>query len=172
MLQHICLLALMLFKQALASNMRVFNFESGPDTKLVIPVDSNKTLNLGFTICFRSKLKNWSDTRIFDSEKNLELVFYHYKCGAGGAFTFGAISKLFNPLYDIKKFNTWQPFCVTYDAHGYNLRLYIDGEKILEPQNVKDEFGNPFDFGNSIIFESSKMYELSGSLADLNIWSR
>ena len=166
------LLFLILIKESSSTNLKVFNFGSDPDSELVIPVDSSKTLTLGFTICFRMKLRNWSDARIFKSENNLQLLFYHYKYDAGGTLTFGTSAKHFEAIYDISKFNTWQPFCLTYDARSYSSRLFIDGKKIMEPGNITGEKGKPFSFGNTITFGSSSPYLFLGNLTDLNIWSR
>ena len=172
MLQNICLLALILIEGCLGSNLKVFDFQSRSDSQLVIPVESSKTLNHGFTICFRMKLRNWNDTRIITCMDNLELIFFHYKYDAGGFISFGTTAKYFNALFDIKKFNSWQPFCLTYDILSYTSRLYVDGEKIMEAGNITNEIGEPFNLGNKIAFGSLNQYHLSGSLTDLNVWSR
>ena len=164
----ICLLVSVFVQRSSASNLKVYSFESGNDSQLVIPVDSSSTLDLGFTVCFRMKFKNWNDSHIFETEKQLDLVLYHYNYDVCGTLTFNQVAKHFRGTQDIKKFNTWQPFCLTYDARNSSLRLYRDGIRLFKTSS----FGGSLNFGKWFKFGASQTYPLAASLTDFNIWSR
>ena len=166
------LVVLGIASRTLASRLVVYNFESGVESGLLIPVNSSKALNSGFTICFRMNFRSWNDQLIFDSENQLDLFIYHYNCNVGGTMTFGPIANNFDAFHQIESFNKWQPFCLTYNAQSYYAKLFGNGIKLLNERVIVDTKGGPLNFGNWLQFGMDLQYQLLGSLTDLNIWSR
>ena len=173
MFQVIFLLVSLIIERSSASNIKVFNFESRSDSQLVIPVDLSQTQSPGFTFCFWMKLNNWNDSRIFVSENNIELILYHYNYDVSGTISFNKIAKHFSGIHDIKKYQTWQPFCLTYDAQSYKIRLFRDGMSLVKTGTFVDKNGDgSFNFGQWLKFGASQQYPLAASLTDFNVWSR
>jgi len=155
----------------LASNLKVYNFESGADSQLTIPLNLGNIQEQGYTICFRLKLKYWKDCTVFESENRLSLILYEYIYDVAGTLTFDQIAKHFPGTLDIKQFNSWQAFCLAYDAKTSNSKLYRDGIKISEAGSIVDKNGGAFDPGKWLKFGPSEKHQLIASMTDFNIWS-